>query len=290
MQNLRLLFCFTILVTIAISGCNKNDFVENEQIEIIRDEFGVPHIYAPTDELVAYGLGWAQCEDDFITIQEQMAAIKGVFGEIKGMDGLVADFAIKFMGIKDYTKKHYQELSPKMRLIIKHFVKAVNTYADSYPKLVLDADIFPIENEVAAAGFMLGLVEITGATADLQNIMEGKISKYVKSNFPKGSNAIAMNPSITNTGETYLAINSHQPLEGWYSWYEAHLVSEEGLNIHGGTFPGGCVIFHGANQNFGWAHTVNHADFSDVYKLEMHPEKPLTYKHDDEWLELEEIN
>ena len=68
---------------------------------------------------------------------------------------------------------------------------------------------------------------------------------------------------------------SHQfpsTVKGWYSWYEAHLISDEGLNILGGTFPGGMVIFHGVNEHLGWAHTVNHADFSDVYKLTMHPD------------------
>ena len=85
-----------------------------------------------------------------------------------------------------------------------------------------------------------------------------------------------------------MAVNSHQPLEGWYSWYEAHLISEEGMNILGGTFAGGICIFHGANENLGWAHTVNHADFSDVYKLEMHPEKDDFYKFDDEWIELKQ--
>ncbi|MEO0339688.1 MAG: penicillin acylase family protein [Bacteroidota bacterium] len=83
-------------------------------------------------------------------------------------------------------------------------------------------------------------------------------------------------------------MNSHQPLEGWYSWYEAHLISDEGLNILGGTFPGGVTIFHGVNEHLGWAHTVNHVDLSDVYQLEMHPENPLQYRYDDQWLTLDE--
>ena len=105
---------------------------------------------------------------------------------------------------------------------------------------------------------------------------------------PKGSNAIAISKQKTSTEETFLAINSHQPLEGWYSWYEAHLISAEGMNILGGTFPGGICIFHGVNQYLGWAHTVNHADFSDVYALTMHPSDKLKYRYDGEWKTLKE--
>jgi len=34
------------------------------QVQILRDEFGVPHVLGRTDADRAYGLGWAKCEDD----------------------------------------------------------------------------------------------------------------------------------------------------------------------------------------------------------------------------------
>jgi acyl-homoserine-lactone acylase len=40
-----------------------------EQIDIYRDVYGVPHIYANSDKNAAYGLAWAHAEDDFETIQ-----------------------------------------------------------------------------------------------------------------------------------------------------------------------------------------------------------------------------
>jgi len=154
----------------------------------------------------------------------------------------------------------------------------------------LSKDLFPLKVNEAVTGYLLGLVEISGAGADLQKIMDGSIVKYLKPEVKKGSNAIAINTNLTTDGQTYLAINSHQPLEGWYSWYEAHLISDEGQNILGGTFPGGSTIFHGVNKNLGWAHTVNSADFSDVFKLKMHPKKNLHYELDGEWKELEKEN
>ena len=85
----------------------------------------------------------------------------------------------------------------------------------------------------------------------------------------RGSNLIALSSRKTGTNESFLAINTHQPLEGPTSWYEAHLVSEEGTNIIGATFPGAPCILTGANEYLGWTHTVNYPDKADVFQLEM---------------------
>jgi acyl-homoserine-lactone acylase len=105
---------------------------------------------------------------------------------------------------------------------------------------------------------------------------------------PQGSNAFAFHPSQTTTGEAFLAINAHQPLEGPTAFYEAHLQSEQGWNMLGGLFPGGCLIFHGTNENLGWAHTINYMDKVDIFQLEMNPKNDDQYKFDGEWVNLEE--
>ena len=93
----------------------------------------------------------------------------------------------------------------------------------------------------------------------------------------KGSNLIAVSRSRTGSDETFLTINTHQPLEGPTSWYEAHLVSKEGTNIIGAAFPGSPCLLTGANEFLGWTHTVNYPDKADVYALEMHPKKKDVY-------------
>jgi len=101
-----------------------------------------------------------------------------------------------------------------------------------------------------------------------------------------GSNAHAVGPPRSADGKVRLNINSHQPWEGPVAWYEAHVVSEEGWDAIGGTFPGAPVILHGHNRHLGWAHTVNRPDFVDVYKLDMHPDGRLEYRFDGQWLPL----
>ncbi|MEM6379115.1 MAG: penicillin acylase family protein, partial [Bacteroidota bacterium] len=197
---------------------------------------------------------------------------------------------IQFMGLREVVKERYEkDLTPGFRKYLEAYVDGINSYAALHPKEVLLKKGFPIRPQDVVIGYLMGLVELSQARPHLEKIMSGKISADLNPDVPKGSNAIAISAKRTTDGKTYLAINSHQPLEGWYSWYEAHLISEEGLNILGGTFPGGATIFHGANQQLGWAHTVNHVDLSDVFHLEMHPENDLQYKLDDQWLDLEPV-
>lgn len=260
--------------------------INPSSITIARDSFGVPHIFAKTDAEVAYGLAWVQCEDQFTTMQELMAACKGMLGEITGRDGIVADLGIKYMGLADFVKDNYKkDVEGPFKIYLESFVEGVNAYAEMHPKEVLLKKLFPVTPQDVLVGYMLGSVQISGSGGDLQRILNGQISKDLKSNFPRGSNAIAFSSKKTKDGKTYLAINSHQPLEGWYSWYEAHLSSEEGLEIIGGTFAGGISMFCGANQNLGWTHTVNHADFSDVFKITVNTSEDA-YLLDNEWLPL----
>ena len=284
-KGIIVLICFIICL---FSCQDQIDLIPYEDITIYRDSWGVPHIHAPRDEQVAYGLAWATAEDDFNTIQEQMLALNGKYGEHIGKDGLIADFGIQFMDIMRVAQERYQsELSPKMIKVISAYADGINAFAAAYPEEVYNEDLFPVGPADIVAGYMLGLVEISGAGRDLERILNGDVIKDLKSDLPTGSNAIAISNSKTVGDETFLAINSHQPLEGWYSWYEAHLISDEGQNIIGGTFPGGATIFHGTNEYLAWAHTVNHADFSDVYQLDVDPENKMKYQVDGEWYTLE---
>ena len=100
-----------------------------------------------------------------------------------------------------------------------------------------------------------------------------------------GSNALAVRAHRSGDGTTRLLINSHQPMTGPVAWYEAHLMSNQGLNISGGLFPGTPIILHGFNKNLGWANTVNHIDLSDSYLLTRNPDNKLQYRLDGEWLD-----
>lgn len=274
------------------TGCNyvhKPSDWDVSKVEIARDEYGVPHIFGKTDADVSYGLAWAHAEDDFGTIQMTVLAGKGLAGRVFGEQGAAIDFFVNLLETREIAKAKYEEsISPEFKKVLEGYAAGLNDYAFAHPEEVLYQAAFPITPQEIISAYILSLAQMSGADRAVQAIVGGNVVQIPLDSLPKGSNAIAIHPSRTDSGEAFLAINSHQPLEGPVAWYEAHLQSEEGWNALGGLFPGGAMIFHGVNEHLGWAHTVNSPDFLDLYQLEIDPENPSQYRVDGEWLELEE--
>jgi acyl-homoserine-lactone acylase len=256
-------------------------------IDIVRDKWGVPHIYGKTDAEAAYGLAWATSEDDFRTVQRMLLAVKGKLGEVDGQGGAILDFLAFIAGVDRVVAEQYDTaLSAQYKKVLDAYAEGLNAYASLHPGEVLRKGVFPINAKDIIKEYVLTNVLLTSVYLDIQKIFTGDIKLY-EENYPSGSNALAFNHTRTQDGKTYLAVNSHQPLEGMFSWYEAHINSEEGLNMLGATFPGGASIFVGTNPELGWACTLNHPDMDDVYKLDMNPRKSLQYWFDDHWETLE---
>lgn len=255
-------------------------------ISIARDSFGVPHIFAPTDPEVAYGLAWAHAEDDFATLQLPVLSGKGMLGKVLGKKGAEADYVVKLLRIRQTVDEQWNSLSPDFLALIKGYVAGLNAYAKAHQNEVLYKKAFPFNEKEYLTSVVFSVSLFCGVEQALPQILGGKVATIPGFN-TQGSNAFAMNSAKTTTGESFLAINAHQPQEGPVAFYEAHLQSEEGWNMLGGLFPGGCLIFHGTNENLGWAHTVNYQDKLDIYQLEINPQNKNQYKFDGEWLNLE---
>lgn len=254
------------------------------QIEIIRDQWGVPHIYAPTDAQVSYGLAWAHAEDDFKTIQMILIASKQMMGRHLGKAGAPVDYVVGLLRTKDIVEDHLSDVSSDFLKIVKGYTAGLNAYAEHHPKEVLLKKAFPITVKEVFQTYVLQLAVFDGADKIVRELFNSNVALALKGT---GSNGIAIRRSKTTDENTYLAVNAHQPLEGPEGWYEAHLVSDEGWNMLGGLFPGSPTVLLGTNEYLGWAHTVNYPDKLDVFQLEMHPENENQYKLDDDWLTLE---
>jgi acyl-homoserine-lactone acylase len=261
--------------------------INPDAIQIARDRWGVPHIFAKTDPEVAYGLAWAHAEDDFATIQLTILGGKQMLGRHLGKDGAAVDYVVSLIRARELAEARYEsDYSPEYKAVVAGYVAGLNAFAAAHPKEVFVKDCFPITVIDATAATILSLSVFSGMDKALKTIFNNEIPlTQFKSG---GSNAFAFNRKKTKDDKVYLNINPHQPLEGPQSWYEAHLVSEQGWNCLGGLFPGGASIFLGSNENLGWAHTVNYHDKMDVFQLEINPENKNQYKFDNEWLNLEE--
>jgi acyl-homoserine-lactone acylase len=280
-------FCCLTLLSFSFV-CSSQTTINPAGIEIVRDSFGVPHIFAKTDAEVAYGLAWAHAEDDFKTIQLGFLSGKSKLGLYNGKAGAQVDYIAYLLRCQQTAKEKYAtDISADYKKILEAYCQGFNAYAKAHPKEVLVKSILPLVPTDMIAYSILQLSISSGTDRALAQIYNGTIATL--NDFSSGgSNAYAFNSNKTVDGNTYLNINAHQPLDGPVSWYEAHLCSEEGWNITGALFACTPSILLGNNENLGWAHTVNYPDKLDVYQLQINPRNKLQYKLDNDWLTLEE--
>lgn len=269
----------------------------NYDAEIIRDAYGVPHIYGKRDVDTAFGLGFAHSEDDFETLQLTLAASRGHLARHKGKDAAVTDYLVNLMGVWDRIDERYaQEVPQDAKDMARAYVAGLNLYASQNPDKIWPG-VFPATEQDITAGFMFktplfyqfdkALLKLMGdermeAVALDPGVSDAfTIGPHRESE--RGSNGFAVSPARSGDGVTRLFINSHQPIEGPVAWYEAHQVSEDGLDIQGGLFAGTPIVLSGFNRHLGWANTVSVPDLSDVFVLIRNPKNKMQYRLDDGW-------
>ena len=257
-------------------------------VRILRDEWGVPHVFGDTDADVAYGLAYAHSEDDFLTIQQSLLAARGRLATVYGQDAAPNDYMVHLLRIWDVVERNYAtELSPEVRAICEAYADGLNHYAALHPGEALPG-LFPATGKDVVAGSVHKSPLFFGLDRVLGELFADERARPVSTRaISTGSNTLAVSPARSTGGQTFLAVNSHQPWEGPVTWYEAHLHSQQGWDAVGGLFPGMPVVTHGHNRDLGWAFTVNSPDLVDVYVLEINPANPNQYRFDGEWLDLE---
>ena len=290
--------------------------------EIVRDEFGVPHIYGERDADVAYGVAVAHSEDDFSTLQDVVAMSRGRYGAIAGEPGAAFDYAYHLLDARGTAEQRYPELPQDTRALFEAYAAGLNDYAAAHPGELKLGNLFPVDGVDVAAGFALrqpfffGLGNIIGPLVegeplnreqgpaiptgkpggDAPPIMDRGTAEPVAYTRPlalpareeaamSGSNAFAVMPQKSG-GTTTLISNSHQPWRGGVAWYELVVESGEGWHFAGANFPGSPYPFLGHNTDLGWTNTVNTPDMVDVYQLVL-DDSGTRYRLDDEWRDLE---
>lgn len=277
-----------LLFLLIYSNCFSQ--VNPQNITIARDSFGVPHIFAPTDAEVAYGLAWAHCEDDFEHIQLILIAEKARMGEVTGKSGAASDYFVQFIKASETVERYYErDLTSDYKKTLQAYVDGLNAFAVAHPDEIKLKNIFPVTSKNILAGYHLILTSMIGVPRALEYIIKGKPDDYIF-NASAGSNGIAMSSRLTGDSSTYLLINPHVPLEGQASWYEAHVCSEQGWNMYGALVPGMMSPAMGCNEHLGWAITFNWPDYVDIYNMELNPKNKNQYKFDGDWYDFEVRN
>jgi acyl-homoserine-lactone acylase len=261
--------------------------INTNNIEIIRDSFGVPHIYTKTDAELGYGLAWVHSEDDFKTIQEAYLAGNSLLSKHIGLRGAPVDFLSQLIRSDEIIDSLYTTIDKKFIEVVKGYAQGINRYAKLNPNEVLVKKLFPITPKKMLKYSFLQLFISSEGDRAVRAIFENdfKSLSFQRRN-ELGSNLFSFSTNKTKNGETYMAVNTHQPLDGPTSWYEVHLESEEGTSIIGATFAGAPCVLTGTNKKLAWTHTVNRPDKTDIYQLEMVKNSKIKYFFDDKILKL----
>jgi acyl-homoserine-lactone acylase len=295
----KLVFASSIL---ALASCMTTPAPQTSGYDarIIRDAFGVPHIYGKRNADVSFGLAYAHAEDDWKSIEEVVRASRGTLAEIVGDSGAKSDDFILALGNTPIVSNGYDtKVSAQSKAVAEGYAAGLNLWCDKNPATGC-ARTMPITGRDIIAGFVNRPLSFYGLEGEVDALISGRANMLMSTKSTReaylditddielGSNGLAVAPSRSADGHTRIAANSHQPYEGRVAWYEARLKSEEGIDLVGGLFPGTPILLTAVGPNIGWAATVNKPDLYDTYRLVVDDEKnPTKYRMDGQWKDLE---
>ncbi|MEO8569330.1 MAG: penicillin acylase family protein, partial [Ginsengibacter sp.] len=243
--------------------------IEAKNVNIVRDNWGIPHIYGKTDADAVFGLLYAQCEDDFPRIEMNYIEKLGRMAEVKGEAALYSDLLIRMIIDPADAIADYKKSPPWLHKLLDAFADGINFYLYKNPgtKPALLQRFKPWYPLLWTDG-SIGAISTGGVSEDeLKNFYTGsniviKKNKTAKEETLSGSNGFAFSPSITASHHSILYINPHVT---FYFRPEVHVVSEEGLDAYGAVTWGQFFIYQGFNKHCGWMHTSSDVDVADMY-------------------------
>lgn len=288
---------------VSCGGQDRTKFLslkDKYDVRILRDTYGVPHIFGKRDVDTAFGLAFANSEDDWVNMQDALLVTRGQMAAVHGKGFAEYDYILQAFRVREFVKEKYDTIAPDVRAIIEAYADGATYVAALHPEksLMFTLPVTP-QDIVAGATFkspffyefnkqLQALFQDARDPKDVAHAaVDTRMASLLTGGLPIGSNGFAVAPKRSADGATRLCINSHQPWEGQVTWYEAALHSDEGWNMTGATFPGGPVIFVGHDEAKGWVHTVNRPDLADVYTLEINPGNKYQYKFDGQWKDFE---
>jgi penicillin G amidase len=100
------------------------------QVRVLRDDYGVPQIYADTSEDLFYAQGYVQAQDRFFQMDFRRHATAGRLAEMFGPDALETDLFVRTMGWREVAEREFALLDADTRRYLEAFSAGVNAYID----------------------------------------------------------------------------------------------------------------------------------------------------------------
>lgn len=285
---------FLFLLPVVIWSCEPKELSEAERwedtasrVEIIRDDFGVPHIYGKSDADAVFGLLYAQCEDDFRRVERNYVWATGRLAELEGAEAIYSDLRANLYMTETEAKAAYETAPDWLKSLCIAFADGVNYYLATHPEVTPQVithyepwmPMFFSEGSIGGDIEQIPTRRIQAfygeKESDVMALYEPEFEFESLLDEPKGSNGIALNGKMTASGNAMLLINPHT---SFYFRPEVHVVSEEGLNAYGAVTWGQFFVYQGFNEKTGWMHTSTQVDFIDEF-IEEVTEKDGKYEY-----------
>ena len=262
------------------------------RVTIIRDDFGVPHVYAETDADAVFGLLYAQAEDDFPRVERNYYWAIGRLAEAEGEEALFSDLRARLYMTTEEAKAAYAASPDWLRELCDAFADGLNYYLATHPEvtpkvLTRFEPWMPMFFFEGSIGGDIEQIPLDGITAFYGRQESVAASTLERARAPQlgyeqhlGSNGFAVSGEHTRSGDAMLLINPHTT---FYFRGEVHVVSEEGLNAYGAVTWGQFFVYQGFNEHTGWMHTSTRVDFLDEFIEDVVDEDgKLMYRYGDE--------
>src|SRR5689334_13159571 len=247
---------------------------EAQNVTIIRDDWGIAHIYGKSDADAVFGALYAQAEDDFNRVETNYINAMGRLAEAEGESKIYQDLRMKLF-IDPETIKHDYATSPAwLKDLMNAFADGLNFYLYKHPE-VKPRVITHFEPWMALSfteGSIGGDIErinlrdlqafYGGSSSSVRRLPSTGLSELNEDREPRGSNGAAIAPVNTSAHHALMLINPHV---SFYFRSELQMVSDEGLNAYGVSTWGQFFIYQGFNDRAGWMHTSSGVDAVDEY-------------------------
>ncbi|MEO5568381.1 MAG: penicillin acylase family protein [Gemmatimonadaceae bacterium] len=240
-----------------------------QNVTIVRDDWGIAHIRGKTDADAVFGMIYAQAEDDFNRVETNFINSQGRLAEAEGESAIYRDLRMKLFINPDSMKAKYASSPAWLKRLMVAWADGLNYYLAKHPTvkprvirrfepwMALTFSEGSIGGDIEGIS-IAGLESFYGKPA-VTPTGDGSSSLDRE---PRGSNGIAIHPTITTNKRALLLINPHT---SFFFRSELQMTSEEGLNAYGAATWGQFFIYQGFNERAGWMHTTSGADAVDEY-------------------------
>jgi acyl-homoserine-lactone acylase len=242
-----------------------------DNVRIVRDNWGIAHIYGTTDADAVFGAIYAQAEDDFGRVERNYLNGLGMLAQAEGESAVYSDLRQRLFIDPRRLREDYRSSPVWLKKLMMGWSDGLNYFLSKHPAVT--PKVIRHYEPWMALSFTEGSIG-----GDIESIDLAKLQDFYgpqigqKSHPPQtlafaepppgGSNGFAIAPSRSASGHALLWINPHT---SYYFRSELQMVSEQGLNVYGAVTWGQFFVYQGFNARNGWMHTSYGGDAIDEY-------------------------